>query len=113
MNSFLKGMLLGVGIGLLIAPIKGEEMRKMLNERANEFRGYLPENEQINIYRQRVSDRVSQTTDSVKGYAQQAASTVKQTASNLNNFAQNTASNVKDTGHVDITEDTLRSTPQY
>ena len=28
MNKFVKGMLLGIGIGLLIAPMRGEEMRK-------------------------------------------------------------------------------------
>ncbi|TMC21351.1 MAG: YtxH domain-containing protein [Chloroflexi bacterium] len=112
MNSFLKGMLLGVGIGLLIAPMKGDEMRNMLSERANEVRGYLPENEQIDIYRQRVSDRVSQTTGTLKGYAQQAASSVKQTASNLNSLAQNATSNVKGTSQdvVDMTRDTVKST---
>jgi len=33
MNSFVKGMLLGVGIGLIVAPMKGEEMRRLLRER--------------------------------------------------------------------------------
>lgn len=112
MNSFLKGMLVGLGIGLLLAPMKGEDMRRLLSERANELRGYLPEDEQIDIYRQRVSDRVTQTTGTLKDYAQQAASTVKQTASNLNSLAQNAVSNVRDSSQdvVDMTRDTVKST---
>ena len=31
MNSFLKGMLVGVGVGLLVAPMKGDEMRQAIN----------------------------------------------------------------------------------
>jgi gas vesicle protein len=95
MNNFLKGVLFGVGIGLLVAPMRGEEMRRRLKERVGEFQGYLPENEQLNLYTQRVTDRVSQTADSLKGYAQQAASTVKSTASSLSGTAKDAASEVK------------------
>jgi gas vesicle protein len=97
MNSFMRGLLFGVGIGLLVAPMRGEEMRRLLSERIGELRGYLPENEQLSMYTQQVTDRVSQTADSLKGYAQQAASTMKSTANNLSGIAQNAASNVKDT----------------
>ncbi len=96
MNNFLKGVLFGVGIGLLVAPMRGEEMRRQLKERVGDLQGYLPENEQLNLYTQRVTDRVSQTADSLKGYAQQAASTVKSTASNLSGTAKDAASEVKD-----------------
>ncbi len=96
MNNFLKGVLFGVGIGLLVAPMRGEEMRRRLKERVGDLQGYLPENEQLNLYTQRVTDRVSQTADSLKGYAQQAASTVKSTASNLSGTAKDAASEVKD-----------------
>ena len=98
MNNFLKGLLVGVGIGLLIAPMKGDEMRRMVSERANELRGFLPENEQLTLYRQQVSDRLSQTAGSLKDYAQQAATTVKQASSNLSDIAQNASSSVKSTG---------------
>lgn len=96
MNNFLKGMLFGVGIGLLVAPMRGEEMRRLVKQRIGELQGYLPENEQINAYTQRVTDRVSQTAGSLKGYAQQAASTVKSTASNLSGTTKDAASEVKD-----------------
>jgi gas vesicle protein len=97
MNSFVKGLLFGVGIGLLVAPMKGDEMRRLVSERVGELRGYLPESEQMSIYTQRVTDRVSQTADNLKGYAQQAATTVKGTASNLSTIAQNAAADMKST----------------
>ncbi len=115
MNRFVKGMLLGIGIGLLIAPMRGEEMRKKIGERLQQCRGYLPEQEQLDLYKQQISERVSQTTDSLKGYAQQAASTVKtgakSTASNLSEIAQNAASTIRQTGRdiTDTTKDTVNS----
>jgi len=112
MNRFVNGMLLGIGIGLLIAPMKGEEMRIKISERLQQCRGYLPEGEQLDLYKRQISERVSQTTDSLKGYAQQAASTVKtgakSTASNLSEIAQNAASTIRQTGR-DVT-DTTRET---
>ena len=111
MNNFFKGILFGVGIGLLIAPMKGDEMRRLLNERANELRGYLPENEQLTQYKQQVSDRVNQTAGTLKDYAQQAATNVKQTANNLSDVAQNATSTVKSTGQdvADITKKTVNN----
>jgi len=100
MNSFVKGVLVGVGIGLIVAPMKGEEMRRMLGERFQEFRGYLPENEQMNQYMQQVSERVSQTSDDLKGYAQQAASKVKDTSNTLGGLAQQAGTSVKQTGQA-------------
>jgi len=115
MNRFVKGMLLGIGIGLLVAPMRGEEMRRKIGERLQQFKGYLPENEQMDLYKQQISERVSQTTDSLKGYAQQAASTVKtsakSTASNLSGIAQNAASTIKQTGRdvSNTTKETVNS----
>jgi gas vesicle protein len=95
MNSFLKGVLVGVGVGLLVAPMKGDEMRALLARRLEELRAYLPENEQLTRYTQQVSSRVSQTADNLKVYAQQAASTVKSGATGLSSIAQSAASDVK------------------
>jgi gas vesicle protein len=105
MNNFLKGALFGVGIGLLVAPMRGEEMRRLLAQRAQELSGYLPENEQMSQYTSQVSDRVSQTAGVLKDYAQQAATTVKSTANNLSSVAQTAASNVKQTSQ-DFTQQT-------
>ncbi|GCE46684.1 gas vesicle protein [Thermosporothrix hazakensis] len=113
MNNFFKGLLVGVGVGMLIAPMRGEEMRKMLSERFEELRGQLPENEQIALYKQRVTERVSQTADNLKSYAKQAGSTVKQTASNLKNTAQKAGEDVKSTGRdvTQETKETIKATP--
>jgi gas vesicle protein len=98
MNSFVKGLLVGVGIGLVVAPMRGEEMRRLLGQRLQEARGYLPESEQVNQYVQQVSDRVSQSSSVLKDYAQQAASKVKDTSSSLSDLAQKATSNIKQTG---------------
>jgi len=115
MNRFVKGMLVGIGIGLLVAPMRGEEMRKKIGERLQQCRGYLPEGEQLDLYKRQISERVSQTTDSLKGYVQQAASTVKtgakSTASNLSEIAQSAATTIRQTGRdvTDTTRDTVNS----
>src|SRR5947209_19618339 len=112
MNSFFKGILLGVGVGLLVAPMRGEEMRRLLGERVNELQGYLPENDQVAMYRQQVSDRLNQTAGTLKDYAQQAATTMKQTAGTLSDVAQNAASTVKSTSSdvAQTTKDAVRKT---
>src|SRR5438105_186128 len=98
MKSFLRGMLFGVGIGLLVAPMRGEEMRRLVGERLQELRGYLPENEQLNQYVQQVTDRVSQASNNLSDLAQQAASKVKDTGSQLGDLAQQASSKVRETG---------------
>ncbi|GAC1394623.1 MAG: hypothetical protein NVS4B11_17680 [Ktedonobacteraceae bacterium] len=111
MNNFLKGILVGAGIGLLVAPMRGEEMRNLLAQRFSEISGSLPQNEQLNQYTQQVTNSVSQGAGSLKDYAQQAVSTVKSSASNLSDIAQNAASTVKQTGQdvADKTKQTAAS----
>jgi gas vesicle protein len=108
MNSFIKGVLVGVGVGLIVAPMRGEEMRRLLGQRFQEVRGYLPENEQVNQYVQQVSDRVSQSSSVLKDYAQQAAGKVKDTSSSLSDLAQKATSNVKQTGQ-DVADTTKQA----
>jgi len=114
MNNFVKGVLVGVGIGLLVAPMRGEELRRLLGERINEWRGYLPENAQLNQYVQQVSDRVSQTGGELKDYAQQAVKKVKETGGNLGDLAQQATSSVKQTGQdvADTTKQAAQSAKQ-
>lgn len=108
MNNFLKGILVGVGVGLLVAPMKGDEMRKVVNQRIGELRGYIPENEQLDVYKSQISDRVNQTAGALKDYAQQAATTVKSSASTLSNIAQDAGSTVKNSNQ-DIADTTKRT----
>ena len=114
MKKFITGLLLGLGIGLLIAPMRGEETRRQLAERFAEMRGYLPENEQFNEYVRQVSDRVSQTSSNLKDYAQQAVSKVKDTGSTLGELGQKAGTDVKQTGQdvVDTTKQTVKSARQ-
>src|ERR1700737_1382293 len=99
MKGFFKGVLVGVGVGLLVAPVTGEEMRRQLGERITTLRSYLPEdaNAQLNQYTQQVSERVAQTGSNLKDYAQQAASKVKETGGTLGDLAQKATADVKQT----------------
>ncbi len=95
MGRFFRGLLVGAGIGLLIAPMRGEDMRRLVRERFEDMRGSLPENEQLKQAGQQFAAGVSQKASQLKDYSQQAASKLKDTGSNL---AQQTASKAKDTG---------------
>ena len=114
MKKFVTGLLLGLGIGLLVAPMRGEETRRQLAERFAEMRGYLPENEQFNEYVQQVTGRVSQTSSNLKDYAQQAVSKVKDTGSTLGELGQKAGTDVKQAGQdvVDTTKQTVKSVKQ-
>ena len=116
MKGFFKGVLVGVGVGLLVAPMTGEEMRRQLGERITTLRSYLPEdaNAQFNQYTQQVSERVAQTGSNLKGYAQQAATKVKETGSTLGDLAQKAGSDVKQTAQAtaDITKQQAASLKQ-
>ena len=114
MKGFITGLLLGLGIGLLVAPMRGEETRRQLAERFAEMRGYLPENEQFNEYVQKVSDRVSQTGSNLKDYAQQAVSQVRDTGNTLSELSQKAGTDVKQAGQdvVDTTKQSVKSARQ-
>ena len=109
MRTFTKGVLIGIGVGLLFAPMKGEELRRRLNERAAELRDALPEN--TNQYVRQVSERVSQTSENLRNYAQQAVSKVKDTSSTLGDLAQRSAQEMKQTGQdlADTTRQTVNT----
>ena len=56
MGSFTNGVLVGMGISLLFAPMKGEEMRRMLAERTREMR----RSSSNNLDQQRLTSRVEE-----------------------------------------------------
>jgi len=116
MKGFVRGMLVGVGVGLLVAPMTGEEMRRRLGERIQTLRGYLPEDAsaQISQYTRQVSSRVAQTGSNLKGYAQQAASKVKETGSTLGDLAQQAGSDMKQTAQdaANITKQSVTAVKQ-
>ena len=108
MKSFIRGMLVGVGVGLLVAPMRGQDMRNLLRERFEDLRGYLPENDQLNQYVQQVSDSVTQTSSNLKSYAQQAAARMKDTGSGLGELAQKATNDVKQTSQ-DVAQTTKQA----
>ena len=114
MKGFFAGLLLGLGIGLLAAPMRGEETRQQLADRFAEMRGYLPENEQFNEYVNQVSGHVSQAGSNLKDYAQQAVSTVKDTGSSLGELGQKAGTDVKQAGQnvVDTTKESVKTVRQ-
>ena len=114
MKKFVTGLLLGLGIGLLVAPMRGEETRRQLADRFAEMRGYLPENDQFNEYVSQVSGHVSQAGSNLKDYAQQAVSTVKDTGSTLGELSQKAGTDVKQAGQgvVDTTKQTVKTVKQ-
>src|SRR5438067_2048194 len=101
MGRFLNGVLVGIGIGLLSAPMTGEEMRRLVRERYEDLLGNLPEKEQV----QQAAAGLSQTARSVKDAAQQAATRMQQSGSALGDLAQRPAQKVKQTG-----QDIVRAT---
>jgi hypothetical protein len=70
-------------------------MRRLVRERYKELRANLSKNEQLNQYVQQVSNRISQTSSTLKDYAQQAATRMKSTGSDL---SQQAGTEVKQTG---------------
>src|SRR5579885_3888814 len=109
MRSFTKGVLVGIGIGLMIAPMTGEEMRRLINQRFTDLRNSLPEN--ANQYVHQVTERVAQTGGNLRDYAQQAVSKVKDTGSTLGDLAQRSVQEVKQAGQdlADTTKSTASS----
>ena len=102
MGRFFRGLLIGAGIGLLVAPMRGEDLRRLISERYVELRDALPDNEQLRQAGQQFATGISQTASQLKDYSQQAASKVKETSSSLGDLAQQakqqTTQTVKQTG---------------
>ena len=96
MSGFFRGVVVGIGIGFLVAPMPGEDLRRLLRARYEQLRGALPE--QFNQPAQQISGRVSQTARNLKESAQQAATKTRETGSALGELAQQSAHEVQQTG---------------
>src|SRR5438105_3137727 len=112
MGRFLNGLLIGVGIGMLVAPMKGEEMQRLARERLDQLRGSLPDKEQLKQTGQQVADRASQTASTLKDAAQQTAtklaSTTKQATTPLKQSSQkSTTAPVTEEAGIVIPGDTM------
>ena len=73
MGRFLNGIFIGAGIALLVTPMRGEDMRILLQERFAALRGSLPENEQLHASGKQATSQAQQTTESIRDLAQRSA----------------------------------------
>jgi gas vesicle protein len=111
MGRFLNGVMVGMGIGLLIAPMRGEEMQHLVRQRYKQLRSNLPEKEQLKQASQQVTAGLSQTASVAKDVAQQAATKVQATGGVLSDLAQQSAQKVKETGQgaLDATKQVVQT----
>lgn len=98
MGRFFNGVLVGIGVGILIAPVEGQEMRRLVRQRYEQLRSNLPEKEQVMQTSKQVAANLSQTASMVKDVAQQTATRVQETGGALGDLAQQTAQKVRQTG---------------
>ena len=88
MGRFTNGLILGVGVALLVAPMRSEKMRRLVSEWVATLRSSFLEGGQGSQFLQLAP--VSQTVDVLKNNTQQAASPVQATGSVLADTAQQT-----------------------
>jgi len=102
MNRVVRGLLIGVGAGVVTGSVillmRREKTQRFLNERWQQLRSALPAPEHVQQYAQHVADRVSQAASDVKDTAQQAVKKVRDAGSDLGDLAQQKAMTMKQNG---------------
>lgn len=90
MGSFFRGILIGIGLGFLFAPMPGQQTRRLVSERLQQLSRSFSGNGQLQQASQQAVQQVTQTAETVKDNiaqapsqpsipAQQPTSTVQQT----------------------------------
>jgi gas vesicle protein len=77
MKAFLVGLGVGVGLGLLFAPMSGEETRTNLADRANDLASSARETYEHN------RDRVQRGVETIRSTAERAMGQVRSTANDV------------------------------
>lgn len=77
MKNFLIGLGVGVGLGILFAPMSGEETRSNLSDRANDLASSARETYEQN------RDRVQRGVQSIRGTAGRAMGKVRSAGSDV------------------------------
>jgi len=119
MGSFVNGFCVGLGLSLLFAPKKGEEMRQLVGERIRYLRGMPPENQVLSPSIAQMGTRLQEIQNRAEparpmGTTAPTASPVQKTTSSaedvqqiLNRAAQQTEVTTPTTGTV---QETVSST---
>ena len=97
MGSFFRGILIGIGLGFLFAPMPGQQMRRLVNERFQKLSRSVPQNGQLQQTSQQAVDQVAQTAKTVKNTIAQTMPAVKPLAQQTADQVAQTAKTVKDT----------------
>ena len=99
MYKLLQGILLGIGVGILIAPDKGSETRRKLMNGFNDYK------DDAEYYLLDATDKVKSKAKDISGTVKSKASDFADSAkSKANNIAGNLKSTAKDFKH-DVEED--------
>jgi len=75
MGKFLRTILIGVGIGLLISPMPGKELRRVLSERFQSMRDSFSGNEPGDRRKQVASRHMTEAESNLKDIAEEALNT--------------------------------------
>ena len=78
MKNFLFGWGLGIGLGVLFAPMSGEETRNNLSDRANDLKANARD-----AYEQN-RDRIQRGVESIRGTAERAKNQIRNTGTDPN-----------------------------
>ncbi len=97
MGSFFRGLLIGIGLSFLFAPMPGQQMRRLVSERLQQFSRSLPSNGQLQQASKEAVDQVTQTAQTVKNTVAQAMPATQPTAQQAADQVTQTAKTVKDT----------------
>ncbi len=87
MKGFLFGLGIGVGLGILFAPMSGEETRNNISQRANDLADSAREAYESN------RDRISRGVEQIRTAGERVMGQAKQTASDVASDVQQRASN--------------------
>ena len=98
MSTFSRGFLLGMGLGLLLAPLRGQDMRRLVSERVQKLRESLSDHAQLQQDTEHLTNRAAQSASTLKNKAEQATAQMKEAADHSDDAAQQIRPQVKQTG---------------
>lgn len=88
MKGFLLGLGIGVGLGVLFAPMSGEETRNNLSQRANDLADSAREAYESN------RDRIQRGVEQIRNAGASAMNTARQTGTDVASDVSQRASNL-------------------